>query len=127
MTENTVTIKNNKYRYKYDPESQETKYFGPVGSSPPLTEQEFLKAFGRKGEEIYQMTIREGKGQWVPNFRGKQQLYEYRLIVLDLRPWGGTQPSDVIRLVNKAGYQNFTIAPTPDGNWEFIVKEWRWT
>ena len=42
MAENVVTIKGNKYKYTYV--DGETKYLGPVGDAPALTEQEFMKA-----------------------------------------------------------------------------------
>ena len=45
MSENIVTIKGNQYKYTYV--DGETKYLGPVGSAPALTEQEFLKAMSR--------------------------------------------------------------------------------
>jgi len=32
----------NKYRYAYDPETQATRYLGPVGSAPDLGEAEFM-------------------------------------------------------------------------------------
>ena len=42
MIDNIVTINNNQYKYTYDPKTQNTHYLGPVGDSPPLTEEEFL-------------------------------------------------------------------------------------
>ena len=40
--ENVVIIKGNQYKYCYDGHTQETKYLGPVGNSPALSEQEFF-------------------------------------------------------------------------------------
>jgi hypothetical protein len=41
MKETIVTIKGCQYRYAYDPEAKVTKYLGPVGQGPTLTEAEF--------------------------------------------------------------------------------------
>ena len=43
--ENIVEIPDgsgNRYRYAYDPSSKTTRYLGPVGDSPPLTEEDFF-------------------------------------------------------------------------------------
>jgi len=37
-----VEIGNHEYRYTWDSDTQKTKYLGPVGSSPPISEEEFL-------------------------------------------------------------------------------------
>jgi len=42
--ENIVKIKDGRYRYEYDDASGKTIYKGPVGTSPPLTEQQFRAA-----------------------------------------------------------------------------------
>ena len=54
MSENTVTIKGYKYKYGYDPTTQETKYLGPVGYAPPLSEEEFFEVMrGMGGNYIH--------------------------------------------------------------------------
>jgi hypothetical protein len=128
MKDNIVQIRGNKYRYRYDPVSKKTHYVGPVASSPELTEDDFQKLLlASRGEEIYEMTIEEGRSQWVANFKPDgRQLYETRLVILDYRVWGDS-PSQIMTMVEKAGYkvpEQFTIAPT-NGEWEFIVKEWK--
>ena len=125
MKDNIVEIRGNKYRYRYDPVSKKTHYVGPVGESPELDEWEFQKLLmASRGEEIYESTLNDGYGQWVANFKPDgRQLYETRLTILDYRVWGDS-PSQIIEMVNKAGHENFTIAPT-NGEWEFIVKEWK--
>jgi hypothetical protein len=131
MRESVVEIpegSGNRYRYQYNPDVGATEYLGPVGESPPLAEAEFnvlMKA--RTGRDIYNTTIREGQGKWVPNFKPDgRQLYETRLTVLALEPWGGREPSDILALVQRAGYtpDDFSITTT-NGEWEFIVKEWK--
>jgi len=129
MKESVVEIppgSGNHYRYEYNPATGATEYRGPVGDAPALAEPEFnVLMQARSGRQIYDMTLREGKGSWVPSFKPDgRQLYETRLLVLDLRPWGYESPGDIIRMVNKAGYENFGIAKT-NGEWHFIIKEWK--
>ena len=40
--EHIVGIKGHQYKYAYDPDTQSMKYLGPVGSSPPISEEQFL-------------------------------------------------------------------------------------
>ena len=127
MKESVVEIpvgSGNRYRYEYS--EGQTLYRGPVGSAPDLGEEEFnVLMQARSGREIYDMTLREGESRWVPSFKEDgRQLYETRLLILDLRPWGSDLPSDIMKMVNKAGHDNFTIAPAGD-EWHFIVKEWK--
>jgi len=42
LKENIVQIGNHRYRYAYDPNGQQTRYLGPVGQAPDLTESEFF-------------------------------------------------------------------------------------
>jgi hypothetical protein len=44
VKENIVTISGHQYRYTYDPETQQTAYLGPVGDSPPMGEEDFVRA-----------------------------------------------------------------------------------
>jgi hypothetical protein len=48
MKESVVEINENWYRYQYDPETQKTQYLGPVGDSPTLSEEEFLREMDRR-------------------------------------------------------------------------------
>jgi len=43
--DNIVTINNNQYRYRYNPDTKATEYLGPVGDSPPISEEHFLTVF----------------------------------------------------------------------------------
>jgi hypothetical protein len=43
--ESVVTIKGHLYRYGYDPATKKTKFLGPVGNSPNISEDEFHKHF----------------------------------------------------------------------------------
>jgi hypothetical protein len=59
MKENIVEIKGGKYRYAYDPETQDTVYRGPVGDAPALDIgefEEFMKTYKSKvytAQEVY--------------------------------------------------------------------------
>ena len=53
-----VEIKGSKYRYSYDPETQQTVYQGPLGEAPALSEQDFID-FMRKRMKIYMQNIVE--------------------------------------------------------------------
>jgi len=44
--EHVVEIKGGRYRYAYDPDTKKTLYRGPVGDSPQLSEEQFLKEMG---------------------------------------------------------------------------------
>jgi len=43
MRQSIVEIRGNKYRYAYDPDLGETIYLGPVGKSPMISEEDFLR------------------------------------------------------------------------------------
>jgi len=42
MKENVVEISGHRYRYAYDPDTGKTLYKGPVGSAPPISQDDFL-------------------------------------------------------------------------------------
>ena len=67
MTENTVTIKGNKYKYCYT--DGETRYLGPVGDATPITEEEFLNHFKtmsiEDGEKFMEKAKHEVKAPYV--------------------------------------------------------------
>jgi hypothetical protein len=50
--ESVVTIGGHLYRYAYEGDSQKTIYLGPVGDSPPLTEQEFHRLTSQRTTSI---------------------------------------------------------------------------
>lgn len=51
MKVSVVEINGSYYRYGYDPDNQGTRYLGPVGDVPTLSEEEFLSLFSdRPGE-----------------------------------------------------------------------------
>ena len=50
MKQSVVEINGNMYRYAYNSETGLTEYLGPVGSSPDLTEDEFLDEFFKLSE-----------------------------------------------------------------------------
>jgi len=62
--ENIVTIKGGQYRYHYNPETRKTKYLGPVGSSPPISEEEFMAEI-MSGEQL-EKEIKRAKGRNSP-------------------------------------------------------------
>jgi hypothetical protein len=41
--ESIVEINRHQYRYEYEPDTKATRYLGPVGSAPPLSEGEFYQ------------------------------------------------------------------------------------
>ena len=57
MKEHVVEIKGGRYRYHYDPELKRTVYDGPVGFSPPLTQDEFEQFF----RTIYDMSFEDNQ------------------------------------------------------------------
>ena len=62
-SDSIVEIGGHRYRYAYDPGSQQTLYRGPVGSAPALTEQEFLRLFdGFREQEKYYHDFAEALG-----------------------------------------------------------------
>jgi len=52
LKESIVDINNHQYRYGYDPDSQRTRYLGPVGDSPELCEEDFQRLFLKKGKWV---------------------------------------------------------------------------
>jgi hypothetical protein len=60
--ENIVDINDHKYRYQYDPDSQGTKYLGPVGSSGALSEEDLLRAMAEPPDHTFIWGVdRDGK------------------------------------------------------------------
>ena len=61
--ESIVIISGHQYRYEYDEETQTTKYLGPVGDAPEMTEEIFLAAmnipkrikFTKNQEELFKV------------------------------------------------------------------------
>ena len=54
MPETIAEINGNRYRYRYDPETQGMTYLGPVGSTSPISEADFLRLYdGIKEQERY--------------------------------------------------------------------------
>lgn len=56
MNESVVDIRGHQYRYAYDPESQETKYLGPVGNAPAIDEEMFAAIVTQKITGVLDMT-----------------------------------------------------------------------
>lgn len=46
MKESIVEINGHQYRYGYDPDTQKTKYLGPVGDAPAISQAEFMLVIG---------------------------------------------------------------------------------
>ena len=65
MSENTVTIKGNKYKYTYV--DGETKYLGPVGDAPPISEEEFLRVLSTQKTRKLQWS-----GQYIGGTHGME-------------------------------------------------------
>ena len=57
MSENVVTIKGHQYKYVYI--DGETKYMGPVGDAPALSEAEFLLLLMEKSADTARMVLEE--------------------------------------------------------------------
>jgi hypothetical protein len=64
MKESVVDIKGHRYRYRYDPETKDTLYVGPVGDAPAISEGEFAESFNRM-IEWQQGRIVIPKDDWV--------------------------------------------------------------
>lgn len=78
MTESVVEIKGSQYRYAYDPETQTTRYLGPVGDAPTISEEEFL-------EELFKLPTKEETFEkaekWIGNVN--EELDESAQVELD--------------------------------------------
>jgi hypothetical protein len=65
MPETIAEINGNRYRYRYDPDTKSMTYLGPVGSTPPITEEEFFRLWDgvKEQERYYQLFARKLGGK----------------------------------------------------------------
>jgi len=115
--ETVVDISGHQYRYEYDEATKNTRYLGPVGSAPELSEEEFLVVTSKR----FNMSDFQERVTTL-----EREVYKYPIQRVDrmLRGMLEELPVDVLvdgtEIVNRARKRIGLLGITLDGNGEVV-------